>query len=321
MKSAWQNVLKVTVIVVLWTAGVILGLMIVLEVVLSGTFLTRIVEKVAADFVDGDVSFGKASVSMFRRFPAAVLTLEDFSVTYPAERFDSLESAGVQGHLMYKGTAEVADTLASFSRFAVGVNIPALISGTVHVPYMRLDKPRVFAHSYADGSANWNIFKTGSEEEEADTTESEGGLPKIVIGRMMMTGRPHVVYTDSRDTVFAMITMKRLMLNGKINSKRLSNSNIGLTLDSMFVAGRLGRDTLALGLDKLYLHEKDKALGIEAAAKAFLATNSFGRVRVPVEINGLVTFPKDSIPAISTEGLQINIMNVPISADADLRFR
>ena len=321
MKSAWQNVLKVTGKVVLWTAGVILGLMIILEIVLSGTFLTRMVEKVAADFVDGDVSFGKASVSMFRRFPAAVLTLEDFSVTYPAERFDSLESAGVQGHLMYKGTAEVADTLASFSRFAVGVNIPALISGTVHIPYMRLDKPRVFAHSYADGSANWNIFKTGSEEEEADTTESEGGLPKIVIGRVMMTGRPHVVYTDSRDTVFAMVTMKRLMLNGKINSKRLNKSNIGLTLDSMFVAGRLGRDTLALGLDKLYLHEKDKALGIEAAAKAFLATNSFGRVRVPVEINGLVTFPKDSIPAISTEELQINIMNVPLSADADLRFR
>ena len=321
MSGKCSKILKTSGKVVLWIAGLWLSILIILEIVLSGAVLTKLVNHTAKEYIDGELRFGKASVSMFRRFPAAVLTLEDFSVTYPAERFDSLESAGVQGHLMYKGTAEVADTLASFSRFAVGVNIPALISGTVHVPYMRLDKPRVFAHSYADGSANWNIFKTGSEEEEADTTESEGGLPKIVIGRVMMTGRPHVVYTDSRDTVFAMITMKRLMLNGKINSKRLSNSNIGLTLDSMFVAGRLGRDTLALGLDKLYLHEKDKALGIEAAAKAFLATNSFGRVRVPVEINGLVTFPKDSIPAISTEGLQINIMNVPISADADLRFR
>ena len=321
MSGKCSKILKTSGKVVLWIAGLWLSILIILEIVLSGAVLTKLVNHTAKEYIDGELRFGKASVSMFRRFPAAVLTLEDFSVTYPAERFDSLESAGVQGHLMYKGTAEVADTLASFSRFAVGVNIPALISGTVHVPYMRLDKPRVFAHSYADGSANWNIFKTGSEEEEADTTESEGGLPKIVIGRVMMTGRPHVVYTDSRDTVFAMITMKRLMLNGKINSKRLSNSNIGLTLDSMFVAGRLGRDTLALGLDKLYLHEKDKALGIEAAAKAFLATNSFGRVRVPVDINGLVTFPKDSIPAISTEGLQINIMNVPLSADADLRFR
>ena len=321
MSGKCSKILKTSGKVVLWIAGLWLSILIILEIVLSGAVLTKLVNHTAKEYIDGELRFGKASVSMFRRFPAAVLTLEDFSVTYPAERFDSLESAGVQGHLMHKGTAEIADTLASFRKFSVGVNIPALISGTVHVPYMRLDKPRVFAHSYADGSANWNIFKTGSEEEEADTTESEGGLPKIVIGRVMMTGRPHVVYTDSRDTVFAMITMKRLMLNGKINSKRLSKSNIGLTLDSMFVAGRLGRDTLALGLDKLYLHEKDKALGIEAAAKAFLATNSFGRVRVPVEINGLVTFPKDSIPAISTEGLQINIMNVPISADADLRFR
>ena len=132
MKSAWQNVLKVTGKVVLWTAGVILGLMIILEVVLSGTFLTRMVEKVAADFVDGDVSFGKASVSMFRRFPAAVLTLEDFSVTYPAERFDSLESSGVPSSAPRRLAQRAASmatlpppTTATFLPWRMGVLLPS----------------------------------------------------------------------------------------------------------------------------------------------------------------------------------------------------
>ena len=74
----------------------------------------------------------------------------------------------------------------------------------------------------------------------------------------MMTGRPHIVYTDSRDTIFAMINMKRFMVNGKINSDRLHRSKVGLTLDSMAIAGRVGRDTVAAGLDRLYLHEEGR---------------------------------------------------------------
>ena len=84
----------------LWILGILLGVMIILEIVLSGTVLTRIVNGVAADYVDGELKFGKAKVSLFRRFPAVTLTLEDASLTYPAERFDSLERSGVQGHLM-----------------------------------------------------------------------------------------------------------------------------------------------------------------------------------------------------------------------------
>ena len=179
----------------LWILGILLGLMVVLEIVLSGPVLTRIVNGVAADYVDGELKFGKAKVSLFRRFPAVTLTLDDVSLTYPAERFDSLERVGVQGHLMHAGCSQIADTLASFNRFSVGLSLPALATGTIKVPYMRLDRPRIFAHAYADGSANWDIFTTGeapAEVEDADTTEAPGKLPKIVIGKVMMTGKPQI---------------------------------------------------------------------------------------------------------------------------------
>ena len=303
----------------LWTAGILLSLLIILEIVLSGPILTRIVNTVAAEFVDGEIHFGKASASMFRRFPATVLTLEDFSITYPSDRFDEIEKVGVQSHLTHRGCADEADTLVSFRKFAVGVNLPALLTGTINVPYVNLNKPRVFAHSYADGSANWDMFITGEEEVE-DTTETSGELPKIVIGRIMMTGRPHIVYTDSRDTIFAMINMKRFMVNGKINSDRLHRSKVGLTLDSMAIAGRVGRDTVAAGLDRLYLHEEGRQLNIDAAAKAFLATSSFGRLKVPVNMNGTLSFPENEVLNVVTEGFNLDILDIPVNIDADVKF-
>ena len=315
-----KKIIWITAKILLWTVGVALSLLILMEIVLSGPILTRIVSKVAAEYVDGDIHFGKVSASMFRRFPATVLTLEDFNITYPADRFDSIEKAGAQSHLIRKGCSEEADTLVSFKKFAVGVNLPALVTGTINVPYLNLNRPRVFAHSYADGRANWDMFITGEEETEEDSTETSSELPKIVIGRIMMTGRPHIVYTDSRDTIFAMVNMKRFMLNGKINSNKLHRSKVGLTLEGMSVAGRVGRDTLAAGIDSLHMHEEGRNVDIEAAAKAFLATNSFGRLRVPINIDGTLTFPKDSVLSVSTQGFNINILDIPINIDADVRM-
>ena len=314
-----KKIIWITAKTLLWTAGILLSLLIILEIVLSGPILTRIVNKVAAEYVDGDIHFGKVSASMFRRFPATVLTLEDFSITYPSDRFDEIEKVGVQSHLTHRGCSDEADTLVSFKKFAVGVNLPALVTGTISVPYLNLNKPRVFAHSYADGSANWDMFVTGEEEVE-DTTETSGGLPKIAIGRIMMTGRPHIVYTDSRDTIFAMINMKRFMLNGKIKSNKIHRSKVGLTLDSMAIAGRVGRDTVAAGLDRLYLHEERRELNVDAEAKAFLATSSFGRLKVPMSMNGTIAFPEDELLNVTTQGFNINILDIPVNIDADVRF-
>lgn len=315
-----KTFLKIAGKTLLWTVGIILSLLIVMEIVLSGRILTGIVSKVASEYVDGDIHFGKVSASMFRRFPAVTLSLEDFHITYPSDRFDESEKLGVQGHLMYKGCSDQADTLASFRKFAVGVSIPELLGGRIGVPYLRLDHPRIFAHSYADGKANWDMFITSDEEEEADTSSTDSELPKITIGKVMMTGKPHIVYTDSRDTIFAMINLQQVMLSGKIKADNLGKTRVGLTLDSMFVAGRVGRDTLAAGLDRLYIHEEDRNVNIEAAAKAFLATSSFGRLMVPMSIDGTIQFPEKGFKDIRTDNLRIEVLNVPVNIGADVHL-
>lgn len=303
----------------LWIAGIWFGLMVVLQIVLSPAVLTKIVNKVAVEFVDGEIAFGKASVSVFRHFPKITLNLEDFAVTYPAERFDSLERAGVQGHMLYHGTAEISDTLASFKKFSASVSLLPLLKGDISIPNVSLVKPRIFAHYYDENNANWNIFKMGEEEKtEEDTTST--AMPDIIISKVSLTEHPHIVYTDNKDTVFAMIDLKHMLFDGKINTGNIPRVKLGLRLDSMIVAGRVGRDTLALGLDALHIHEHNRHMDMHAQAKTMLATRAFGRMQIPIDITGSIAFPKDSVTAVAVRDLKADIASIPLRADAVIRL-
>ncbi|MGM9735203.1 MAG: hypothetical protein ACI3ZL_02205, partial [Candidatus Cryptobacteroides sp.] len=313
-----KNALKKTGKVILWIIGIWAALLVVLQIVLSSSLTTKIVNRYAGRFVDGDISFGKVSVSMFRHFPSVGLTLEDFSITYPAGRFDVSEQAGVQGHLLWKGCGETADTLARFEKFTAGLNVAALATGSISVPFLDLVQPRIFIHNYADGKSNLDIFKFGESTE--DDEENSSGLPKIRLGKINFMHHPHVVFTDCRDTVFAMIDFKQLIFNGRLDTGRMSRNRLGLDLDSMFIAGRIAKDTLALGMDKLHIDEHNKHMDISAQAKTMVATRMFGRMRIPVDINAGLSFPKDSVPAISLEHFDISVASIPMHGRADVRL-
>ena len=324
----WKTVLKG----VLGFIGVWAILLTVLQFTLSEKVLTKMVNRYAAEYIDGDLSFGKASVSMFKRFPRIFLTLEDFSVTYPADRFDTHEKMGVQGHLMYRGCGETADTLASFKRFSASINVVSLIGGKIRIPHLRLVKPRIFAHSYADGTANWNMFRFDSGKDAETDGASMTGLPDISVGRISFGKHPHMVYTDSRDTIFAMIDVARIGFNGHVRSMARSNTSrpmsmnpsrnrIGLSIDSMFVAGRLKTDTMALAVENFYVHEEEDHMNIDAKAKALLATGAFGRIHLPIGMSGRLEFPNDSIPTVSLNGFKAKVGDFPLVADAVIRLK
>lgn len=312
-----NRLLRTLLKVLLWIAGIWAVLIIAIELVMSSSFMTKTIDRMATEYVDGEVDFGNISLSMFRRFPNATLTLDDFSLTYPSDRFDALEQTGPQGHLMYKGCGTEADTLASFRKFSVSMNLWALIAGKISITDIRLMHPRIFAHTYADGTRNWNIFKSN---ETADNDTSSTSLPKIEIGKVRLTDRPLIVYTDSKDTIFAMINVRDLGFDGRLSTGKVSRNRIGLKVDSMFVAGRIAADTIALGLDRLHIHEHHDHMDISAQAKTLIATKSFGRINVPVEMSGTVHFPEDSVFAVGVHGFQADIATVPITAEADLRF-
>ena len=286
------------------------------EAVLTSPIATRTVNRIAGKYIDGDISFGRVSLSVLKRFPNICLVLDDFSITYPADRFDASEKSGVQGELMYQGCGQQVDTLASFDRFYTKVSIFHLLADRLRIPDIELYGPRIFAHSYRDGRANWDIFKL--ETDPDDTTRTV--LPKISIGRIKLEGYPHIVYTSSKDTMFAMADLNRAQFDGRLTTGKYSKNRIGLELDSMFVAGRIAEDTLAVGIDRLHIHEHGDHADISMAMKTLIATRTFGRLNIPVDLFGTVHFPEDTVPALGVHGFKAEIASVPMELDADLRF-
>lgn len=311
--KAGRPLLRRVLKVLAWIAGIWLLILTIMQVALSPSVLAGIVDRFAREYIDGDLSFGKIRLSMFRHFPNIGISMDDCSLTYPAERFDSLEASGAQGLLLREGCGTDADTLASFKHFSAGINIGSLITGRISIPHIILVQPRIFAHSYDEDNANWNIFHT----EDNDTTGTP--LPPVSIGRIRFTEHPHIVYTDSKDTLFAMIDVKKMALDGRLDTRKASRNRISLSIDSLLLAGRISRDTIGFSLGHLHIQEHHKHFDLFGKADAMLATRSFGRLRVPLTIKGTASFPKDSVPALDLEGFTADIASVPVHLDAQIR--
>lgn len=317
----------------LWILGIWFGILLIIQIILLPPIFTKIANKYANDYLDASVTIGSAYGSVLRHFPRITFSVEDLEITYPHERYDSIARAGVQGHLLYSGCGETVDTLASVKKLSASISLLPLISGNLKLPHIEVDSPRIFAHSYDDKHANWNIFGDSEETEEqsqeqpADTTstesveaQSEEGL-NIILRNISITGQPKIVYTDSQDSLFTLITLKSLNFDGNFETNHLHKTAADTKLEKLFVAGRYGEDTLAFGLEMLKTRDMDSYINMKADAKAFVATKAFGRMMVPMSLSTDLSLPEDSGIAVSLRNINTNIATIPATGYFDLTIR
>ena len=162
-RRTWLKVLT-------WIAAVWAVILIIIQIALSPAVLTRLANGFAADYIDGNVSFGKVSLSVFRNFPNLNVSFDSVSVTYPSGKFRKLEER--TGMSRVAGRGEETDTLMSFNRFSASLNLAALTVGQIRIPSLTLEKPRIFARNYAPGHANWNVFKVSGQLERFQSIRS-----------------------------------------------------------------------------------------------------------------------------------------------------
>lgn len=310
-KKRGRTLLKVLA----WIAGIWAVILIIIQIALSSAVLTRLANNFAENYVDGDVSFGKVKLSVFKSFPNVNVSFDTVSVTYPSDRFASLEKK--TGIHRVAGRGSGVDTLMSFDNFSASLNVAALAMGQVRIPSLTLEKPRIFARSYDKENSNWNILKLSGSTDQ-DTTSAS--MPKIVLGRIIFDRKPLIVYNSVPDTTNIILNIKRMQFNGRIRSNDTERKRINLRVDSMFVAGRFPQDTLALAMDKFRIGASKGQIRAWAEATTFLATRSYGRLRVPIKFSTGVIFPKDTVPALSLKRLKAEIAGIPLEATADLRF-
>ena len=272
--------------VVLAVAGLLVAVLVTLQIVLRPAVLTKLVNKYAADYVEGDVSFGNIKAHVIKSFPFLNLEADDFSLTYPHERYAQWDTiypdSGRRFSLLKAGRGEEVDTLASFRHLSVSLNYMGIISGDgFHIRKAELMHPRIFAHYYDSSAANWDILPIGGPKK--DTTKKPA--PRIEINKVHMGDRPFIVFTNPRDTIHGMFTMRRLSLDGHLDTRDIEKIESALEVDSLFVSGRLPADTVAVALQSLRAKGGERHLELDVKAQAWLATGKFGRLRVPLGVS------------------------------------
>lgn len=301
--------------------GVFFGLwavlLVALQIVLSTSFLTKMANKYAAEFVDGQVSFGSISASMFKSFPNLNVSIDDFTLTYPHDRFAAYDSTGIAHHLRDAGRASTMDTLASFRNLSVAVNYIAAAKGDLRFPGASLDGARIFAHKLDSTTVNWDMFKFSSDPDDTTSTV----LPKIIIRKLALTGNPYVTFDSAQDTLFASLAMDQTIFDGKLDISDPWKSKIGFRIDSLDVEGRLPADTVSFNLNKLLIDEKRDVYQIGIDARARLSTNSFGRFDIPAIIGVDVSFPDKDFNAVSVRNLMADIATLNITGEGDARMQ
>ena len=301
----------------------ILILLIALQILLRPSVLTGLVNKYAPQFVEGNIEFSRIRTRLIKSFPYASVEAEDLNITYPHERYARFDSiyppSGSRFSLMtagnQKGVQNGTDTLVSLKRAYVSVNYLSLAKGQIDVRSVELERPRIFAHYFDSTAANWDIFPTGSSE---DTTSA--GMPDIKLHKVNLSGKPFIVFTNPQDTVHLMVRAKELDLDGKLPLADIWKTNATFAVDSLFVSGRLPADTLALGLTNLNLDMAKRRVKLDANARATLRTDSFGRLRVPIHLDGDATLPKanEGEFAANVHSLTVGLSALELKAKGDI---
>ena len=292
-----MKVRKVIRIVLLSVAGLLAALLVAVQILLRPATLTRLVNNLAADYVEGDVSFDEVRAHVIKSFPYLNVDASDFSITYPHERYARFDTvytdSGRRFSLLKAGfsrDSSQVDTLAAFRRLSVSVNYMAFLNGKrIHVHRLELEHPRIFAHYYDSTAANWDILPINQEK---DTTKEDKPLPPIIVDKIALTDRPFIVFTHPADTLYGMFTMRRMNLDGRLETEQLYQSAVQVGIDSLFVSGRLPADTVALSLQRLRAGVEERHFTLDADARASLRTGSFGRIRVPIHLDADALLPK-----------------------------
>lgn len=340
-----KKLLKIIAVLIGSVLALLLVLTLVVQWVLSEKTLTRLVNRYAVEFVDADVHFGSIRLSLWRDFPHASVQLEDGVLTYPSDRFareDSLALSlsrmagfGKQGYYRpprrrgatAPGAAPSAaripvvpvldsnarDTLASIASLKVVLKASDFWEkGTLHIPFIELSKPHIYAKDYGE-KVNWDIFKSDTTS-VADTSEGGLSLPVIHINRVRLKDSPRVFYCSVPDTLFASMRAKEILLRSNIRTDSLRQLRGRLTIDSLFVAGRLKKDTVFFGLHSFALQRRSDTVKVDASARFALALASIGRTRVPVELSASIVKRDSAYYFLHLDRFELSAFDIPFKA-------
>lgn len=221
--------LKITAIVL----GVIIILMFLIPFAFQGK-IADIVKSEGNKMLNAQFDFKKLNISLFRNFPQASVTLEDFWL---------------------KGAGEFAnDTLVQAGEVTAAVNLFSLFGDSGYdISKIFIEDTRLHAIVLPDGQVNWDIMKPDSAAtlETPESAEEAASPFKVKLQRFVIKNM-NLIYDDQQGKMYADIRNFNVLCAGDLGSEHttlkleaetesltykmngipfLANANISATMD------------------------------------------------------------------------------------------
>lgn len=166
MKRGW----KITLVTLASLLGLaILSVAVVLWMVFTPSQLTKVVNKLAGQYVLCETHFERVDLTVFKTFPDAGLKVDNVYVVNPVEGAPS-------------------DTLASIGSLTVGVDLKRFLKeNEVIVHQLLLDDVKADLYVGSDGRTNFDIFPSSQDEDTVKTLFSLDSLPGIDLKKIKIS--------------------------------------------------------------------------------------------------------------------------------------
>lgn len=230
----WRRVAKVLLAVVIALLLLVVIVPGAVVWILAPERLTPMVAEAGTEYLDAEVKVERVELSFWSTFPRLTVAVDDLSVVSHSLRHVSEE---VRATL-----PQGADTLLTIGRFSGGVNLMALMKGSVALYDVEIHNPRVTIVQADSLMANYDIFPTSdAEEEQGESTF----VPQVSIDRFeILRGFPirYVSVADSID-VTAQVTVT------KVTGSELPVYAVSVAGNSTIDVGALKLPTMPFGVN------------------------------------------------------------------------
>ncbi|MBP3763694.1 MAG: AsmA family protein [Bacteroidales bacterium] len=271
MKKGW----KITLI----SLGSLLGLVVVvvavaLWLVFTPSRLTKIVNKLAGEYIACESHFDNVDLTLLSTFPDAGLKVDNVYLVNPTEGAPS-------------------DTLARIGSLTVGLDVKAFLKERkVIVHQVLLDDADANLFIARDGSTNFDIFPSSG-----DTASSSTSLPEEIDIQKVKLSNLNACLLDERDGMNATLEGVDLNLKGYLKENDAdADLSLGIPRLAFAMSDTVsGRITLGALLNDLELTAKGSLQNESIKAKASLGgrqvafnmADSAGRTTLATTLHGL----------------------------------
>ena len=237
--------------------AIIIALSIACYLIFTPARLTAIAHQVADQYVTCEYELDEVELTYFSTFPYFGVSVKDVCLINPME--------GAQ-----------SDTLVAVPELLVSLKLIDAIHGNICIKRFHLRDATANIYIAADGTTNFDVFKSEEEEEEEEEEEDEGGwqLKSVRWEEDLKVSARYLSFVDEKDTIAASLDEASIVL---ASQKRDDLDGALLDLSAQHVCATLKGEEYAQDLElRLHLPVYYKNLEHVYIDKAKLQVNDFG---------------------------------------------